>query len=691
MRILSRHAALLFLLASLFGLSACSGNSGPSAYPDAVTEGRAAVREIMAESGATAVSVALVDGDRIIWSEAFGTADREAGRAASTSTLFGICSVSKMFATVSVMILVDQDRISLDEKVVTYLPGFNMPLDPRFRNITVRMLLSHLSGLPGFEGRDSTTSVPFTGYAAQMMEGLAYQRLKHDPGLLAAYNNDGFTMVENLVKAVTGQDYPDFVRDNILTPLGMNQSRYQTVPLPAGTHVQAYSGDTLLPLMALNVYATGGLYSTPGELSHLAMMIINRGVYGSRRILQAASIAAMRQDQLTASFNPVPNESYRYGLGWDTVAQPGLAAVGVTAWQKTGDFPGYYGTNILVLPDEKLGVVVFGASNRFTSDHAVKISERILLAALVEHGRIPAMPEPLSTLDLPVAAVTPTEKNTYPGIYASAHNLYRLSFGTNDVLQLEEWGGDDWTPKYLNFKRRSDGWYAADMSPIPALSLLTRDGRNYIAARENLGAGHYSTTYLLGERLNDKPALSAAWQARLAEIWLPVNDNQFLHFPEKRTNPGFTFSQITGLANYVASTNLLCDMTPPSADRLNGMFLTLPYGGKDIKEAGIEIWNAENWLRLGSYLYRPRSGTALLAAGPSTVTMGVNGFAEWRRLPSSGTLSINGTTRLPLYDVSLSQIAFGAGSGTPPFSGAGAKYLLLYGTAGAAIALNLTP
>jgi len=537
MRILSRHAALLFLLASLFGLSACSGNSGPSAYPDAVTEGRAAVREIMAESGATAVSVALVDGDRIIWSEAFGTADREAGRAASTSTLFGICSVSKMFATVSVMILVDQDRISLDEKVVTYLPGFNMPLDPRFRNITVRMLLSHLSGLPGFEGRDSTTSVPFTGYAAQMMEGLAYQRLKHDPGLLAAYNNDGFTMVENLVKAVTGQDYPDFVRDNILTPLGMNQSRYQTVPLPAGTHVQAYSGDTLLPLMALNVYATGGLYSTPGELSHLAMMIINRGVYGSRRILQAASIAAMGQDQLTASFNPVPNESYRYGLGWDTVAQPGLAAVGVTAWQKTGDFPGYYGTNILVLPDEKLGVVVFGASNRFTSDHAVKISERILLAALVEHGRIPAMPEPLSTLDLPVAAVTPTEKNTYPGIYASAHNLYRLSFGTNDVLQLEEWGGDDWTPKYLNFKRRSDGWYAADMSPIPALSLLTRDGRNYIAARENLGAGHYSTTYLLGERLNESPPCPRPGRRVWPKSGCPSTTISFCTSPKKGPTP----------------------------------------------------------------------------------------------------------------------------------------------------------
>jgi len=64
------------------------------------------------------------------------------------------------------------------------------------------------------------THAPYTGYAADFMEGLKRQRLMHDPGTIAAYNNDGFTMVENLVKAVTGQAYPDFVRQNILSPWG---------------------------------------------------------------------------------------------------------------------------------------------------------------------------------------------------------------------------------------------------------------------------------------------------------------------------------------------------------------------------------------------------------------------------------------------------------------------------------------
>ena len=119
-------------------------------------------------------------------------------------------------------------------------------------------------------------------------------------------------------------------------------------------------------------------------------MLANQGVYRDQRILSAAAVAAMAEDQRRGQFNPVANETLRFGLGWDTMASPGFAQLGVQAWQKTGDFPGYYGTNIAVLPQERLSVVVFGACGspavNFSSSHAVKISERILLAALVERG-----------------------------------------------------------------------------------------------------------------------------------------------------------------------------------------------------------------------------------------------------------------------------------------------------------------
>lgn len=675
------------VLSTFVILAGCSNSSqSASTYSATITEGRAAATEVMLDSGASSISIAFVDGNRMIWSEAFGSAEKGTDRNATTATLYGACSVSKMLAAVATMILVDRGQVALDEPVTTYIKNFNMPLDPRYRDITVRMLLNHSSGLPGNDALGNISTDPFTGYAVQVMNGLKYQRLKNTPGTISSYNNDGFTMVENLVKAVTGLEYPDFVRQNILTPLDMNASQYQNVTLPAGSYAASYAGDTLLTMYSLNMYATGGLFSTPEELSHLASMFINKGVYGARQILSEKSVAAMAQDQRPEISNPAAYVENRFGLGWDTVSQPGLAAVGITAWQKGGDMQGYYGTSIIVMPEEKLGVVVFGASNSFDSSSAVKISERIMLRALVERGKLPEMPQLLSTTPLPLKTVTAEEKNAASGYYGSGTTAYRLSFGTDDALSVDEFR-TDWTPKYRNMKLRSDNWYAADDDPITAVRPLTWAGRAYFAVRMKRGYGHYSINMMFGQRLDDKLAISAPWQARVNERWLPVNDNPvYFTFGDR----SFRFRTINGLTGYLMGNKILRDMPLPSADRLDSMFLVLPDGLRDLQDAGMESWNGQNWLRLGSYLYRPLSGISAAVAGPSTITVGSDRFTEWQELPSSGKLFINGTTGWFLYDADFKQLASGTTSGSPSFSGSGAKYLALFGAQGTNINLNLT-
>lgn len=660
----------------LLVLSIFAGCGGSSTGNPVIAEGRAAVNDAMRETGATSISVALVDGNRVIWAEAFGDADSGSRRKATADTLYAACSVSKMLATVATMILVDQGLVDLDEPVTTYIQNFSMPLDPRYRDITVRMLLSHSSALPGNDMRGAVTAAPFPGYAAQMMDGLRYQRLKHDPGLLSAYNNDGFTMIENLVKAVTGQEYPDFVRQNILAPLGMNSSRYQTAPLPDNSYAVPYAGETPIPLYFYNVYATGGLFTTPTELSRLAMMFINRGVYGSRRILSEKAISAMAEDQRLGQFNPVPNDEDRFGLGWDTVAEPGLSAVGIMSWQKTGDLNGLYGANIMVLPEEKLGVVVFGASNSFGSGHAVKICERILLRALVARGKLAAMPKQLAPAPLPVQPVTSGDKAAFSGYYSSGGTLYHLGF-SGDLLSVQEYQGS-WVPKYSDLKLRSDGWYAADDDPITGVRLLTRGGRNYSAVRLKRGYGHYTINKLTAQQIPDRPAISAAWQARIDEGWLPVNADPWLCLMSKG-DPGYHLRTISGLTGYLWGNKILRDMTPPSDAALDGMFVTLPDSGRDLEDARMESWGGQSWLRAGSMLYRPLSGVPLLPSGATTVVIGGDGFAEWRQLPPSGSLTISGTGYWFLYDANLNELASGKRNGSPQFSGAGAKYLILFG------------
>jgi len=683
---------LLFCL-----LAGCSrsGSASPN-YSATIVEAGTAVSEAMADCNASAIAVALVDGNRVILVESRGYADWAAGKTVGAETMFGIGSVSKMFATIAVMKLVEKGSIHLDMPLSTYLKEFSM-VSPECRNITVRMLLNHSAGFPGGDMQNGLTDAPFTGFAAQMMESLKYQRLKHAPGYLNVYSNDGFTMVENLVKAVSGLSYPEYVRQEILTPLQMINSSYPDDYLPDGSYAKPHTGGTPQPYTSLNLYATGALYSSAADMGKLIMMLINGGVSGTTPILSPDSIAAMAEDQTQGTFNPAPTDMVRYGLGWDTVAQPGLKAVGIRGWQKGGSIDGAYGlmyrSTMIVAPDANLGVVVMMASNQSSSDRVVKVGERVLLRALVDKGTLAAMPASLTQNPLPVNSPTAEEKSTYCGFYAASSTLYRLSFAADGSLTVESYLENIWTPKYAGFKKRSDGWYAADGDSITALRLLTGSGRKYIDFRKLYGAEHYTTTYLLAQQLDARDAISAAWQNRMATRWLPVNKTLFLSsFLGLNIDHSMLLTSVNGLRGYLfTDANVVRDMDPPMDERLDGMYLQIPQvSGRDLTDAAMERREESDWLRVGSTLFCPLSRIPSVPAGSASVTISSEGFFEWRKLPASGSISINNATAWRLYDNNFNQTSSGKGNGSAALPGAGeAAYLMLFGAPGSTIHLNL--
>ncbi|MBY0275432.1 beta-lactamase family protein [Candidatus Binatia bacterium] len=313
-------------------LASCGPTSSQPTYDAAIDEGRTAANDLL-QHGASAVAIALVQRDRVVWTETFGVADREAGRAPSDDTLFGIGSVSKMRATIAVMKLVDRGVVDLDTPLVKYLPAFRMAADG-YEGITVRMLLNHSSGFPGTDYRNADIRTPAPAYLDQVLQTLSTSRLKAPPGAMSVYCNDGFTVVGALVEALTGQSYVAFVEDEILEPLGMTSTRYPLAPFPDGTYAKAYADGVARPQEFVNTLAAGGAYSTAGDLARIAMLFLGDGAVGKTRILSHAAVAAMAQDQTIGSFDPVRNESFAFGLGWDTVAQPGLASVGFDGWAK---------------------------------------------------------------------------------------------------------------------------------------------------------------------------------------------------------------------------------------------------------------------------------------------------------------------------------------------------------------------
>lgn len=651
------HTAAILFLQILFVLcvSGCSSSSSSSpSYTDTIAEGRTAVKEIIETTGASSVSMAFIDGDKVVWAETFGLADKESLTAPTVDTMYCIGSTSKMVATIAVMKLVDQGLLSLDGPIKNYITSFSMA-SPEYAQITVRMLLNHSAGFPGTDYRNSETSTPLPfSLSAQILETLKTQRLKHAPGYMNVYSNDGFTIIEQLVAAVTGKSYAQFVQEEIFTPLGMNHSRYPLGYFPDGSFAKRYEAGALVPQLFLNSFGSGGLYSNPLDMAKIAMMILGGGKLGDVRILSEASVSAMGVDQTVARFNPVKAKSYSYGLGWDTVIQPGLGAVGVTGWQKGGDVT-LYGSVLTVAPAEGLAVVVMGASGSFASGSATVIAERILLRALAEKGRI-VMPSRLNLSSRPLQAPSSGRLDSVSGYYANNNTLMRVQKQSDNSLNIDTFSAiNGWTPLKTGLRLRDDNRFSSDESPSMSYSFKTADDRHYLIIRYVTGYGHYQDEIVYGQQIAAAVPLPASWNNRLGKVWLVTNavpDSDAWESPSIRLN---AFEDLLLL-----NRGEIQAVNPSFSNSTAGMMLFIPQiYGRDLDDVVIENHTDGEWVRLGSFLYRPQGTIPALGAGINFVSIGSQGLAEWRTIDATGvtkTITITPDARWGIYNNNFERI-----------------------------------
>lgn len=682
-----RMATIAMLM--LFLLASCGLTSSPSSYSAAIREGQSAAQEVIDQGSASAVTIALVDANGIIWRQAFGLADREAGQAPSDTTMFGIGSVSKMFAAIAVMKLVDRGVVDLDAPLVHYLPAFRMA-STGYEKISVRMLLNHSSGFPGTDYRNGETTSAFPGYLTQVLQTLSLARLKAPPGYMSVYSNDGFTVTEALVQATTGKSYIQFVQDEILTPLGMDNTRFTTSAFPAGSYAKAYVKGVVQPQEFVNVLASGGAFTTARDMAQIAMMFLGNGAVGTTRILSGASVAAMAQDQTIGSFNPVHSDAVAYGLGWDSVSQPGLMAVGFDGWAKGGDVNDYSAA-IVVSPKAQLGIVVIGASG-FGSTRATVIAERVLLRALAENGRIAAFPAALTAVVPPAAPVPDGLLAAVAGEYADSVGIYQLQAQPDGSLLLMVRTANGWTQAGSSLKYRNDGWFASDQSPLVAIRIVDAGGMRYMLKRVPNGYGHYLNSAVFAQRVHATSTnLSAAWSARLSSTWLVANEN-----PDALTwatmDPRLRLAAIPELNGLIAvrppADAGFHIVDPSTSDSVATMMLIIPQvNGRDLDDFNMVARGGAQWARFGSYMHQPLAEVALLPRGASsTVTIGPEGYAEWRALasdvaPVQATITTTGAWRL--YDPAFKSVANGKGSSVASLpAGSGLGYMILFGNPG---------
>ncbi|NLP62643.1 serine hydrolase domain-containing protein [Paraburkholderia sacchari] len=526
------------LAVALPGCGSGTANSSASTYANTRAWAESAVQQAinLGQTDGSAVSMALLKGNQIVWQKAFGSAT--SNTAATTLTRFNIGSVSKVVAALAAMILQDRGLLNLDTPIVQYLPSFKM-LSPAYTQITTRHLLSHASGLPGFVcGHDASAFVPVPGDAELTMQAFANMHLKHLPGQMASYNNDGFTMIEPVVQAVSGQSYPDFVTQNILAPLGMTNSGFLTSAQTSAGAEFAYpyiNGAPTSQLEYYNTYASGGLNTTPGDMMNLAQMLIAGGVFQGQRIVSAAGVAQMGTDQTTTLPIDLLPES-RWGLGWDNVQLPALSAAGVTAWEKTGGSICFY-TDFIVVPKAQLAVLVCGGRN-FLNDafYPGHIARGIALRALQEEGSIAALPASATAAQIPSQAPAPNVA-AMTGIYGNNTGPIQVSVNPADgSLTLATLDSTvtpyTWAPineGVTSYRYREDGWWWSSTSGVPSYRFEVVPGEDsngnsttfcYLMTRAASG-----DVSVLAQQLPRAPALDAVWQQRVGTQWTISNES----------------------------------------------------------------------------------------------------------------------------------------------------------------------
>jgi hypothetical protein len=413
----------------------------------------------------------------------------------------------------------------------------------------------------------------------------------------------------------------------------------------------------------------------------------------------------MAVDQTIGGFNPIHNESLAYGLGWDSVSQPGLAAVGFNGWYKDGDTSDYHAT-LVVSPQAQLGIVIL--TSGLDSSRAMAVAERVLLRALAENGRIAAFPSPLLPVVPPVAPVPDGLLAAIAGEYAQGSLIVQLQAQPDGSLQASLRSDAGWTPSGSPLKYRSDEWFASDQDPLKALKVVDADllgvPTQYILNRAPAGYGHYLDHSVFAERVRRRPGnLSATWRDRLSSTWLVVNEN-----PDELAwngmDPRLRLATVPNLEGLIAVRPPVFAVPPPAAgytdahivdasasDTVATMMLIIPQGaGRDLDDLDIVQRDGAEWTRFGSYMHKPLASVpALLRGATDVVIIGPEGYAEWRAVASDVTpvqVTITTTGAWHLYDPAFTSVANGKGNATTSLpAGNGLGYLTLFGHPGQTI------
>ena len=303
------------------------------------------------------VSAGIVYDQKLIWSRGFGFSDLEKKTPATQATIYSICSISKLFTSIAVMQLRDQGKLSLDEPIRTYLPWFKIKDKyPEAPEVTLRGILTHSSGLPREADFPYWTGPDYLfPTREEIIARLSSQEELYPAETYYQYSNLGMALAGEVVAAVSGESYADYVEKNILDPLGLKDTTPE-IPasekgkrLAAGYSARLRDGSrkTMPFFQVRGIAPAAGFASTVEDLARLASWQLRLLAKGGKEVLAANTLKEMqRVHWMDADWKN------SWGLGFSVSRRENKTYIGY------GEACPGYRTQVTLCPKDKTAVIV---------------------------------------------------------------------------------------------------------------------------------------------------------------------------------------------------------------------------------------------------------------------------------------------------------------------------------------------
>lgn len=519
---------LVASLAGLAGVSGCraghaSSEAGEQPERPRYEETRETISRLatalMRANEVTGLSLALVDGDQVVWATGFGMADVDRQLAAGPRTVYSVGSLAKPITVAAVLQAVARGELSLDQTLAELIPELVLAGGAE-QHITLRQLLTHQSGLPSdWFVHGLAEQPPAWQQIAAEIQGL---ELAAAPGQLTIYSNLGMSLAGLALERASGRRYEDLVTESLLRPAGMRTAYFFGGPEPEPVLLPTHDGPRGLAAIEqaasyrkgeqrlspeFRLAPAGGLHASVLDLAAFARLLLADGRSPAGELLEPEQVEAMlspHNEGLELDLD------HRFGYAW-FLDHTEFDWLGRVAWH--GGRTYYHHAQLIVLPDHGLAVAV--ASNSLTAGRVVEsVAVQTLISALLEkHGLEAPPPQP----GVEHHDVSPADLATFLRAHAGD---YATSIG---VSHIGERDGEVWSQAKVGSSRLTvDGPDGGTVEAIPGARVRFVDeaGHHLMIVERD---GQQRRT---GVRLDPPQPIPEAWRAREGRWTLVERDGE---------------------------------------------------------------------------------------------------------------------------------------------------------------------